>query len=337
MTLRTLTSADELTPALDIFARVLQAPAFDAAVVEREKARTIANLKDQDTKPDTLASKTFYARIYGSHPYALRSTGEPDTVAKLTAEDVAAFYRSYYTVDQAVIAIVGDMTREAAQALALKLTASLPASTVRAVIPDVPEFRQPDLSVVAHPATQSHVLVGAPGISRSDPDYFPLYVGNYILGGGGFVSRILDEVRSKRGLAYSAYSYFEPLKARGPFVIGLQTRRDQAAEALGVVRDTVRRFVADGPTERELVAAKQNIIGGFPLRIDSNRKLLDYLELIGIYGLPLTYLDDFIPNVQKVSVADIRRAFAKHVDPEHLETVVVGADETAFKASVNAR
>ena len=136
-----------------------------------------------------------------------------------------------------------------------------------------------------------------PGIRRDDSDYFPLYVGNYILGGGGFVSRITDEVRSKRGLAYSAYSYFMPLKERGPFVIGLQTRRDQAAEALSVVRKTLSEFLAGGPTEDELSKAKQNIIGGFALRIDSNRKIHEYLAAIGFYRLPLTYLDDFIGNV----------------------------------------
>ncbi len=172
--------------------------------------------------------------------------------------------------------------------------------------------------------------MGAPGIRRDDPDYFPLFVGNYILGGGGFVSRITEEVRSKRGLAYSAYSYFSPLKERGPFVIGLQTRRDQAAEALAVVRATLKEFLAKGPTADELKKAQQNIVGGFALRIDSNRKILDYLGAIGFYRLPLTYLDDFVPNVEKVTLADIRNAFARRVDPDHMVTVIVGADESAF-------
>jgi zinc protease len=169
-------------------------------------------------------------------------------------------------------------------------------------------------------------MVGAPGISRDDPDYFALFVGNYVLGGGGFVSRITEEVRQKRGLAYSAYSYFMPLQRRGPFLIGMQTQRDQAGEALEVARRTLREFVADGPTGRELEAAKQNIIGGYPLRIDSNRKIHEYLALIGFYRLPLTYLEDFVKNVERVTVADVRDAFRRRVHPDRMVTVVVGPD-----------
>jgi zinc protease len=180
-------------------------------------------------------------------------------------------------------------------------------------------------------------MIGAPGIRRDDPDYFTLFVGNYILGGGGFVSRITEEVRQKRGLAYSAYSYFAPLQARGPFIIGMQTRRDQADEALAVLRDTLREFVSKGPTEQELQAAKQNIVGGFPMRIDSNRKIHDYLRLIGFYDLPIDYLETFVANIERVTVADIKAAFARRVDPDRLVTVVVGADRSQAAAVSTAR
>jgi zinc protease len=169
-------------------------------------------------------------------------------------------------------------------------------------------------------------MIGAPGITRNDPDYFPLFVGNYVLGGGGFVSRITEEVRQKRGLAYSAYSYFSPLKERGPFLIGMQTQRDQAQGALKVVNELLRDFLARGPTEAELKSAKQNIIGGFPLRIDSNAKIHGYLALIGGYRLPLTYLDDFVGNVERVTVQQVRDAFARRIHPDRMVTVVVGAD-----------
>jgi zinc protease len=181
---------------------------------------------------------------------------------------------------------------------------------------------------VFHPASQSHILIGVPGMSRNDPDYFPLYVGNYILGGGGFVSRLMNEVREKRGLAYSVYSYFMPMKQPGAFQIGLQTKKEQADGALALVHKTVADFVAQGPTEKELIAAKQNIVGGFPLRIDSNRKILDYLSIIGFYDMPLSYLDDFTTKVEKVTVAQIRSAFSRHIHPEKMATVIVGAPET---------
>jgi len=168
-------------------------------------------------------------------------------------------------------------------------------------------------------------------MARSDPDYFPLYVGNYILGGGGFVSRLMNEVREKRGMAYSVYSYFMPLKQPGAFQIGLQTKKEQADEALQVVRATLAEFIAKGPTEKELVAAKQNIVGGFPLRIDSNHKILDYLSVIGFYDLPLSYLDDFPGKVEQVTVVRIREAFVRHLDPQAMATVIVGAPEVAAK------
>ena len=331
--LRTLSSAEERRPALDIFARVLQRPEFPAAVLDREKKRLVEAIKEADTKPETLVSKSFNELAYGNHPYGLRGSGEAVTVARVQREDLVAFYQRYYTVDQAVVAIIGDVTRAEAEAIADQLTAGLPRSTVAPVIPPVPSLAQAEMRVIPHPATQSHLLMGMPGIKRDDPDYFPLFVGNYVLGGGGFSSRITEEVRSKRGLAYSAYSYFSPMQERGPFMIGLQTRKDQAGEALGVVRATLRDFLANGPTADELKHAKQNLVGGFPLRIDSNRKILEYLGVIGFYHLPLTYLDDFVPSVEKVSIADIRAAFARRVDPARMVTVVVGPDAAAIAAA----
>ncbi|HNQ58779.1 MAG TPA: insulinase family protein, partial [Candidatus Desulfobacillus denitrificans] len=159
-----------------------------------------------------------------------------------------------------------------------------------------------------------------------DPDYIPLLVGNYVLGGGGFVSRLMKEVREKRGYAYSVYSYFQPQRQPGPFEVGLQTKRDQAGAALKVVEEVLAGFLEGGPSGEELKAAQRNLVDGFPLRIDSNRKLLEYLSVIGFYGLPLTYLDDFPRKVQAVTAADIRAAFARHVRPAHFVTVIVGGE-----------
>jgi zinc protease len=173
-------------------------------------------------------------------------------------------------------------------------------------------------------AAQAQVLVGQPGVARDDPDFFPLFVGNYILGGGGFVSRLTTEVREKRGLSYSVYSYFSPGLHAGAFQIGLTTRPDQADQALGVVRDVVRDFVTEGPTEEELKAAKEYLVNSFALRIDSNRKLLDNVSNIAWNGLPLDYLDTWTEQVERVTVGDIRRAFTRVLQPERMATVVVG-------------
>lgn len=334
MSLRTLSSRAERAQALEVLARVVAQPVFPDAVLEREKARLIARIKEADTRPDTIASVTFYQLLYREHPYAQRASGDATTVGRLARQDLVDFHRRHYVARHAVVAMIGDVSREEAAAIAEQLTAGLPAGDASVPeLPPVSPLADPVTRFIAHHATQSHILVGAPGIRRDDPDFFALFVGNQILGGGGFVSRINEEVRQKRGLAYSAYSYFSPLKATGPFVIGMQTQRAQAQEALKLVRATLRDFLANGPTEAELTAVKKNIIGGFPLRIDSNRKIHGYLQLIGSYRLPLTYLDDFVGNVERVTVADIRRAFAR-LDPERMVTVVVGVEESAATAAV---
>lgn len=325
VSLRTLSSERER--ALKLMAAVLQSPAFPEAILTREKNRTVAALKEAETRPESIADKAFQKAVYGAHPYGLPLSGEVGSVEKLTAQDLKDFYRAHYDAHRAVVAIMGDVTRVQAEAIAQQLTATLPVSAQQAVLPAVKMQIQPSEQRIPHPATQSHILIGAPGMSRTDPDYFPLYVGNYILGGGGFVSRLMNEVREKRGLAYSVYSYFMPLKQPGVLQIGLQTKKEQANQALGLVRNILAEFIAKGPTEKELLAAKQNIVGGFPLRIDSNRKILEYLSVIGFYDLPLTYLDDFTRRVESVTTGQIREAFVRHIHPQHLATVIVGAPE----------
>ena len=177
---------------------------------------------------------------------------------------------------------------------------------------------------IEFPASQSHVYLGQPGVRRGDPDYFPLYVGNYILGGGGLVSRLSEEVREKNGLSYSVYSYFLPLRQPGPLTMGLQTKNTQRDKALQLMRQVLVDFIDKGPTEKELVAAKKNITGGFPLRLDSNGKIAENLAVISFYGLPLTYLDEFIPRVESVTVEQIRDAFRRRIDPQRMVTVMVG-------------
>ena len=332
VSLRTLSSATEREQALDILARVLQSPLFPEKVLAREKTRLVAGIKESDTKPDSIADKTFSKAVFGDHPYGLRLSGEVASVEKIQRADIEKFYRERYAAKAAVVAIMGDVTRAEAEAIARQLTARLPAPQLpekskSASIAPVAMTIKASEQRITHPATQSHILIGAPGMARKDPDYFQLHVGNYILGGGGFVSRLMDEVREKRGLVYSVYSYFIPMQQPGSFQIGLQTKKEQADEALQLVRTTLRQFVDKGPTQKELQAAKQNIIGGFPLRIDSNKKIVEYLGVIGFYGLPLTYLDDFVGKIDKVTTAQIHDAFKRRVNPDAMATVIVGAPE----------
>ena len=322
--LRTLSSAVEQEKALKIYTTILQKPDFPANVLDREKQRILAGLKEAETQPDSISDSAFKKAIFGNHPYGLEESGEVATVEKITVDDLKAFYAKNYGAKNAVIALIGDMTRAQAGAIAERISSGL--SNAAKINPpaDVVKPTKPIETRIAHPATQAHILLGYPGIKRGDSDFYALYVGNYILGGGGFVSRLTEEVREKRGLVYSVYSYFMPMSAVGAFQIGLQTKKEQADEALKLVRETTDNFIKGGITEAELKAAKQNIVGGFPMRIDSNAKILDYLGVIGFYKLPLTYLDEFNTNISKVTTVQVKDAFSRRIKPENFVTVVVG-------------
>ncbi len=322
--LRTLSSALERDKALDLYIKILQKPDFPDDVLAREKARVIAGLKEAATQPETIADKAFSKALFGAHPYGFNA--EPEQVDQIKRDDVQKFYRTYYGAQGAVIALIGDMSREQAAKIAEKISLDLPNADKPAPLAKVAYPTAASEQRIAHPATQAHILLGYPGMKRGDADFYPLYVGNYVLGGGGFVSRLTEEVREKRGLVYSVYSYFMPMAELGQFQVGLQTKREQADAALALVRETLNKFIKDGVTDAELKAAKQNLVGGFPMRIDSNGKILDYLSLIGFYHLPMTYLDEFNENLNKVTKAQIKDAFNRRINPEKMVTVVVGSD-----------
>jgi zinc protease len=325
LSLRTLTSKTEREAALALMRAVLTAPSFPADILEREKARSIAAIQEADTRPDSIVAKRFAAAAYPHHPYGISSTVA--SVGRISRDDLVAFWRAHFGARRAVVSIIGDISRAEAEAIATQLTDALP-ETATETPAQLPAVTLPARETIRlpHPATQSHILIGMPTLKRTDADYFPLLVGNYALGGGGFVSRLMKEVREKRGYAYSVYSYFDPHKLEGPFEIGLQTKREQTGEALKVVESTLTAFLKDGPTAAELKAAQQNLIDGLALKLDSNAKILNHLSLIGFYELPLNYLDDYPRRIAAVTAQQVREAFARHVQAEHLVTVIVAAD-----------
>jgi zinc protease len=322
--LRSLSDPAKLQPAAELLATMLNAPSLPADGFARMRNQMLINIQAQKQSPEDIGSEAFFRSVFGAHPYAADPGGTEASVKALTPDDVRGFLKKYYVARNAVVAIVGALDRPAAEALAVTVVGKLAAGERAPALPRVGDLADAQTVKIDHPSTQSHVLFGLPGIQRNDPDYFALYVGNHILGGNGLVSRISDEIREKRGLSYSAYSYFMPMRERGPFIVGLQTRTDTTDEALNVLRDTVRTFVEKGPTENELVASKKNITGGFALRVDSNKKIADYLAVIGFYGLPLDYLDNFIARVNAVTLAQVKDAFKRRVDLNKTVTVIVG-------------
>jgi zinc protease len=328
--LRSLTYPDLLGRSVQLAARQLAQPAFAADIWQRERGSLQSALKEANTRPATVAGRAFAQAVYGTHPYGYEMTEA--TLAKIEVADMAALYRQMIVPCRAKVTIVGAVQRTQADALVQqllgRLAASQQADSQRCVpLPAVAEV-QPLVAAaeqhIAFDSAQAHVLIGQPGFKRDDPDFFALTVGNYILGGGGFVSRLTVEVREKRGLSYSVSSGFSPGLHAGAFTIALQTRPDQSAQAVKVAREVLSSFVADGPTQAELRAAKDNLVGGFPLLIDSNRKLLGNVANMAWNNLPLNYLDTWTQQVGKVTLADIKSAFACKLQPDKMVTVVLG-------------
>ncbi len=324
--LRSLTYPDLLGKAVALAGRQIGQPAFPLSIWLRERERLVAALKESNTRPATLAGRAFAAAVYGAHPYGFEITEQ--TLSAIGVADMQAMYASLIRPCRAKVSIVGAVTRLQAQELLGVLFARLPAGTGACgplpAIAQVQPLDQASEQRIAFDSAQAHVLLGQPGFKRDDPGFFALTVGNYILGGGGFVSRLTAEVREKRGLSYSVYSYFSPGLHAGAFTLGLQTRPDQAVQALAVSREVLARFVAEGPTQAELDAAKGNLVGGFALLIDSNQKLLGNVANIAWNRLALDYLDTWTQQVERVTVADVRAAFSRVVQPDRMVTVILG-------------
>ena len=326
--LRSLTEPHLLQKTVQLAARQLAEPAWPEDIWQRERERWSAAIRESNTRPGTLAGAAFAAAVYGSHPYGFQVTEK--SLANIHIADMQQFYAQYIQPCRARIAIVGAVDRAQAQTLVTQLLARLPVTTPTqcAPLPAVAEVQPLTAAVeknIPFASAQAYVLVGQPGIKYSDPDRLALLMGNHILGGGGFTSRLTDEVREKRGLTYGVTSHFTPGLHAGAFAIGLQTRPDQAAQALQVVRDTLKRYVADGPTPAELRAAKDYLIGSFALRIDSNSKLLGNVINIAENGLPLDYLDHWTDRVQALTVAQVRAAMRRTLQPDRMATIVLGA------------
>ncbi|TQV65474.1 MAG: insulinase family protein [Halothiobacillaceae bacterium] len=327
LSLRSLIDPARLDPALATFTAVMAQPRLAEDDFTRERERVLLGLKAGEQQPGEVARRAFYKALYGAHPYAFPPEGEADNVKAMTAGQVRDFHKRHYVAAGMVIVLAGDLGREQAERLAERLASALPRGEALPALPPVPELREGKTLRIPFPSTQATIMAGQPGMARIDPDYFPLYVGNHVLGGSGFSSRLMEEIREKRGLAYSVYSQLMPMAVPGPFLMGMQTRLDQAAQSERLLRENLERFVKDGPTEAELDHAKKNIVGGFPLRLDSNKDIADWLSVMGVYRLPLDFLDRYPEQVKATSVASIRDAWQRRIHPDRLVMVIVGGKE----------
>lgn len=319
-----LSEAETVRQGGELLGEVLAEPRFVEQALERERRRQVTGIRKDREDPHQVAIKAFYRAVYGDHPYAHPPEGTIEGLRRVERGDLKDFHGRHFVGRNATVAVVGDLGAERARSLLRRTVGRLPAGEPPEPLPEVPQQESGEQVFVERDISQAHVLMGQPASERGAPDHFPLLVGNYSLGGGGFSSRLMEVVREEHGLSYSVFSTFQPLARRGPFLAGLQTRGDRLGKALGLLREEVASFVADGPTAKELEAAQKYLTGSFPLRIDSNQKIVDYLAMIGFYGLETDYLERFTGRVEAVTRPEIRRSMAERLDPERMVTVIVG-------------
>ena len=321
--LRSLSASDKREPALALFAEVVGKPTFPADALARIKNQVLAGFEYQKQNPGKLASLELMSRLYGDHPYAHPSEGTEQSIPPISLAQLQAFHEKAYAAGNVVIALVGDLSRSDAEAIAAQVSAALPKGPALAKIP---EPVQPKASIghIEYPSKQTHLLLAQLGIDRADPDYAALSLGNQILGGGGFGTRLMTEVREKRGLTYGVYSGFSPMQARGPFNINLQTRAEMSEGTLKLVQDVLADYLKTGPTQKELDDAKRELAGSFPLSTASNADIVSQLGAMGFYNLPLSYLEDFMQQSQALTVEQVKTALNKHLSADKMVIVTAG-------------
>ncbi len=331
LSLRSLTDTDILNQSLETFMAVLHGPTFPQRDFDRSKKQMLIGLKAESQSPSTISSKLFYKNLFGSHVYSASSTGTKQSIKALSIKDLQDYYNKYYVAKNAVIVMVGNLQLSQATKIAEDISKGLAVGEKAVALSEPTSYPQAKIISKQFPSSQTHIMMGSIGLKRGDKDYYALYLGNHILGGSGFSSRIVNEIREKRGLAYSSYSYFSPMRVNGPFIVGMQTKNDQTEQALKILNEVIVKFITEGPTAAELEHSKLNTAGGFPLRIDSNREIVEYLAMIGFYELPLDYLATFVDKINAITIEQIKDAFSRRVDPSKLLTVIVGDLKTNTK------
>ena len=323
VSLRSLSDKLYLDPVVDLLTTVITAPSFPEKNLAREKARSLESLDHSLQQPNTVGKRRLYESLYKDHPYANHPSGTHESLKSINRDDLVAFHRQFYVASNMVIAVVGDLKLSEAQDLVKRVSEKFQKGKAAGSLPDVSPVKYAEHRI-NFPSTQSHVMTAYLGIKRDDPRRLALKVGNYSLGGGGFQSRMMDEIRDKRGLSYGAYSYFLPMQETGPFISSLSTKNEKAEEAFTVSKEVIDGFLKTGPSDKELELAKKNITGGFPLTISSNKKLVSTLAAIGFYSLPVDYLDTYIDRVNALDRNEVTRAMQSVLSSANRVTVIVG-------------
>ena len=328
VSLRSLADKKYLEPSVKMLLKILSDSVFPKSEVILQKERTLSSISEDKSDPSEVSSNLFFKEIYGNYAYGFPSIGSEESIEKIKRKDIINFYKENINSSNASIAIVSSLSKKDIINLSEKISKSLSFSSPKKnVLNNFQKNNKKKYIFKKFNSEQAHIYIGGQSIKRGSKNHLPLYVGNYIFGGSGFSARLMKELRVKRGLTYGVYSYIYPMKNIGPFVIGIETKAEQAQESVRLIHKMLKEFHANGPTDKELTHAKEAIINGFPLRIDSNQDILNYLSMINYYDLPKNYLNTFTDKISKITKKDILRAFKEEIDVNNLITLVVGNEK----------
>ena len=308
--------------AFNLFMEVLTQPVFPEEEIRREIEKTLAAIKSQEDQPEEVAEKAFRSALFLS-PYGHPVEGTKASLPKIKREALLRFYQTYYHPNNAILTVVGDISAGDLNVRVLPLltrwsTAEFPETAFK------PNFAEGKRTIkIDRAITQANLVLGHAGVSRENPDFYALSVMNYILGGGGFASRLVEEIRNKRGLAYSVTSFFEPGRFPGSFQIVLQTKNASAREAISLSLQQMERIQKELVSEKELEGAKKYLIGSFPMRLDTQSKLSNFLIQVEYYGLGLDYPEKYPSLIRSVTREEVLRVAQKYLHPDNSILVVV--------------
>jgi len=329
ISLRSLADKKYLEPSLKTFLNILSESTFPQKELSLQKDRTISTIIEDESDPSDISMNLFFKEIYKNYAYGYPSTGEKNTIKKISRKDIVNFYKNNLNQKTAKIAIVSSLSKKDVLALSEKISKSLERKDilVNQNTVHLKKDNKENYVFKRFNSEQAHIYIGGLAIKRGVKNHLPLYVGNYIFGGSGFSARLMQELRVKRGYTYGVYSYIYPMKNIGPFVIGIETKSEQAQTSVELIHNMLQEFIENGPTNEEIKHAKEAIINGFPLRVDSNSDILNYLSMINYYNLPTDYLAKFTDNISKITKKDIISAFKEEIDYKNLTTLVVGNEK----------
>lgn len=318
------TLTENLDEAVELLRLAINEPRFDPDAMERIRGQLLTSLAFAAKDPDRVAAREWFAAAFPNHPYGRPAAGTEESLAAITREDLEAYRKRVFAKDTLKIAVVGDIDAQTLGKVLDRVFGELPEKADLVPIPFVEPKKGGDLQIIEMPVPQSVATFGLAGIPRKDPDFIPAFVMNHILGGGGFSSRLMEEVREKRGLAYSVYSYLQPYQHTAIFAGGVATKNEEIGQSLEVIRAELQRMATEGPTPEELENAKSYLIGSYPLRFDTNAKIAN--QLLGIMqdGLGQDYIEKRNSLIEAVTLEDVKRAAKRILETDNLIMTVVG-------------